>query len=76
MSALDYADLYLFKPLGITRRSWATDPQGIIVGGSELMLTPRDLAKFGWLYLCQGIWAGESILRRRGWTSRPPGTVW
>ena len=37
--ARDYADLYLFGPLGITARRWPSDPQGINVGGAELMLT-------------------------------------
>lgn len=62
MPALEYADLYLFDPLGITRRRWAADPQGISVGGTELLLTPRDMAKFGLLYLSGGRWDGQPIL--------------
>ena len=49
MTLLDYADLYLFRPLGITQRRWPADPQGITIGGAELALTPRDMAKFGYL---------------------------
>lgn len=62
MTLLDYADLYLFKPLGITRREWASDPQGITIGGAELKLTPRDMAKFGYLYLNQGHWDGTQLV--------------
>lgn len=62
MSALAYADLYLFGPLGITQRRWPADPQGINVGGAELALTPRDMAKFGYLYLNQGMWDGEQVI--------------
>jgi len=62
MSALDFATYYLFQPLGITGASWATDPQGINVGGSELMLTPRDMLKFGQLYLHRGQWDGEQVM--------------
>jgi CubicO group peptidase (beta-lactamase class C family) len=62
MPLLDYADLYLFGPLGITRRRWPADPQGISVGGAELALTPRDMAKFGYLYLNGGVWEGDSIV--------------
>jgi len=62
MSALDFADLYLFGPLGITQRSWPSDPQGYTIGGAELSLTPRDMAKLGALYLNQGIWAGDSVI--------------
>ena len=62
MSALDYADLYLFGPLGITQRTWPADPQGINVGGAELALTSRDMAKFGYLYLNRGVWDGAQII--------------
>jgi CubicO group peptidase (beta-lactamase class C family) len=62
MSALDFADMYLFGPLGITNRSWASDPQGYTVGGSELTITPRDMAKFGYLYLNEGLWDGDQVI--------------
>lgn len=62
MSALDYADLYLFGPLGITQRTWPADPQGINVGGAELALTARAMAKFGYLYLNRGVWDGAQII--------------
>jgi CubicO group peptidase (beta-lactamase class C family) len=62
MSALDFADLYLFGPLGITRRTWPADPQGVTVGGSELSLAARDMAKIGYLMLNSGAWAGQSIV--------------
>ncbi len=65
LSALEYADLYLFDPLGITRRRWAADPQGRSIGGTELLLTPRDMAKFGYLYLNGGQWDGQAILPPR-----------
>jgi CubicO group peptidase (beta-lactamase class C family) len=62
LSLLDYADLYLFGPLGITQRRWPTDPQGITIGGAELALTPRDMAKFGYLALNGGTWDGDQII--------------
>ncbi len=62
MTLLDYAALYLFGPLGITARRWPSDPQGINVGGAELKLTPRDMAKFGYLYLNGGTWSGDQIV--------------
>jgi CubicO group peptidase (beta-lactamase class C family) len=62
MSALDFADLYLFDPLGITRRVWPADPQGTTIGGSELALAARDMAKIGYLMLNQGMWEGQSIV--------------
>ncbi|NDJ79144.1 MAG: serine hydrolase [Chloroflexi bacterium] len=62
MSLLAYADLYLFTPLGIERRTWATDPQGINIGGAELSLTARGMAKLGFLALNNGRWDGTDIL--------------
>lgn len=62
MTLLEYADLYLFGPLGITARRWPADPQGVTVGGSELALRARDLAKLGLLYLNLGGWDGAEIV--------------
>ncbi len=58
----DYADEFLFGPLGITRYTWETDPQGYHVGGTGLALTPRDMAKFGYLYLNDGYWDGQQVV--------------
>jgi CubicO group peptidase (beta-lactamase class C family) len=62
LSALEFADLYLFGPLGIERRTWPADPQGITIGGAELSLRARDMAKIGYLILNQGGWDGEQIV--------------
>lgn len=62
MKAFDYAEQYLFEPLGITEYRWAQDPRGHTLGGFGLRLTPRDMAKFGYLYLNNGLWDGEQII--------------
>jgi CubicO group peptidase (beta-lactamase class C family) len=62
MSPLEYADMMLFLPLGIERRAWPADPQGITIGGAELALRARDLARLGHLYLNQGRWGDEQIV--------------
>jgi hypothetical protein len=46
----------------ISKEDWASDPQGITNGMAGLYLTPRDLAKYGYLYLNQGKWAGDQII--------------
>jgi CubicO group peptidase (beta-lactamase class C family) len=61
-TTLTYADSHLFHPLGITDYTWETDPQGVVFGGSNLHLTPRDMAKFGLLYLNNGTWNGEQLV--------------
>jgi CubicO group peptidase (beta-lactamase class C family) len=62
MTAQDYAETYLFGPLGITDYIWARDPQGLNNGGSSLHLRPRDMAKIGFLFLNNGTWNGEQIV--------------
>jgi CubicO group peptidase (beta-lactamase class C family) len=56
----------LFDRIGMSRATWERDQAGTFVGSSYLYATPRDLAKFGYLYLHDGQWAGERILAE-GW---------
>lgn len=59
LSTLDFANQYLFKPMGIEPSQWTTDPQGRNNGGRGLYLRARDMAKFGYLYLNNGQWDGK-----------------
>lgn len=58
----DFADSVLFGPLGISDVQWSKDDKGIYIGGSELFLKPRDMAKFGLLYLDGGAWNGRQVV--------------
>ncbi|MFW9768310.1 MAG: serine hydrolase domain-containing protein [Candidatus Thorarchaeota archaeon] len=69
MTPLAFADQNLFGPLGITNRQWLTDPQGVNFGGSSLALRPRDMAKFGLLFLNNGTWDGQQIVSA-DWVNR------
>jgi CubicO group peptidase (beta-lactamase class C family) len=62
MSTLDFANQYLFGPLSIDQSEWVEDPQGVAGGGDNLYLTPRDMAKIGYLYLSYGKWEGIQII--------------
>jgi len=65
MSTLDFANRFLFEPIGIAgvpEPRWPTDPQGISLGPGGLYLTPRDMAKLGYLYLQNGSWGDRQIL--------------
>lgn len=53
-STYDYARRKLARPLGIELRPWTADPQGIYLGGNEMHLRPRDMVKFGQLFLDGG----------------------
>jgi CubicO group peptidase (beta-lactamase class C family) len=57
-----YARRTLFAPLGITEFEWLGDLAGMPAAASGLRLRPRDLAKFGSLYLHAGQWNGRQIL--------------
>jgi CubicO group peptidase (beta-lactamase class C family) len=62
MSTCQFAHQYLFGPMGITAEHWGRDPRGIFSGGYNLYLTPREMAKFGLLYLHDGKWAGRPLV--------------
>jgi len=59
---LDLATEHLFNPLGLKVELWAQDLQGHYNGHGGLHLTPRQMAKFGFLYLNQGLWEGRRIV--------------
>jgi CubicO group peptidase (beta-lactamase class C family) len=62
ISAAEFAQERLFDPLGIEKPMWSADGHGVSMGGWGLQLTPRDMAKFGYLYLNEGQWDGEQIV--------------
>jgi len=61
-NALSFAEKNLFGPIGITNVRWPSNPQGITLGYSQLQMKPRDMAKFGFLYLNNGVWDGQQII--------------
>ena len=66
MSACEYARTRLFAPLGIQEvkpgTDWEADPSNVTLGGWGLHLTAREVARFGWLYVCGGRWKGQGLL--------------
>lgn len=59
---LDLSREVIFDPLGIEEVQWQRGPQGYYFGGAELFLKPRDMAKFGLLYLSGGRWRGRQVV--------------
>jgi CubicO group peptidase (beta-lactamase class C family) len=49
-----FAQEALAKPLGFSLARWPQDPQGIYFGGNDMLMTPRQMLKFGELYLNRG----------------------
>ena len=59
---LDYLQPRLFDPLGIAAPAWLESPEGITTGGYGLSLRTEDIARFGQLYLQDGVWEGRQIV--------------
>jgi CubicO group peptidase (beta-lactamase class C family) len=59
----EFAHQTLFAPLGITKVKWQFKPdKSSAETFCQLNLRPRDLAKFGLLYLNKGNWNGNQII--------------
>ena len=56
----------LLDPLGMSSATAQCDASGTWVGSSYLFATARDFARFGLLYLRDGVWEGERLLPE-GW---------
>ncbi len=65
METLAFARQYLFEPIGIRQVTWLSDSQGLAIGGWGLQLTPRDMARLGYLYLRQGNWDGRQVVSEK-----------
>jgi CubicO group peptidase (beta-lactamase class C family) len=62
MTEKEFAQKYLFEPLGIKDVYWEPDPQGYSHGWGDLYLKPLDAAKLGYLWLNKGVWNGKQIV--------------
>ncbi len=60
-----YAEKKLFGPLGIRKVVWHQDRRGTELGGFGMLLRPRDLARFGQLYLWKGRWKGRQVVPQK-----------
>jgi CubicO group peptidase (beta-lactamase class C family) len=73
-STLALARDWLGEPLGIDIPAWERDPQGIYLGGNNMLLSPRALLRFGELYRNGGLHDGKQVLSegwiRKSWETR------
>lgn len=65
LNICDFANEYLFKPLGILTFEWTClwNKEPSAAGG--LRLTARDMLKFGILYMNKGVWKGVQIVPKQ-----------
>ncbi|MEJ2597530.1 MAG: serine hydrolase [Anaerolineales bacterium] len=71
MTVADFAEQYLFNPLGIDSYEWYPFPTApeMTVASSTLYLRPRDMAKIGQMYLDGGLWNGIRVVSE-DWVSQ------
>lgn len=61
----EFAKQTLFKDLGIKNFKWNFKPDASSAETfCQVYLTPRDMAKFGLLYLNKGIWNGKQVVSK------------
>jgi hypothetical protein len=62
---VDFLRPLLLDPLGISKGAWCVErPEGGAWGGSGMMLSSRDLARFGLFLLHKGNWQGRQLISR------------
>jgi CubicO group peptidase (beta-lactamase class C family) len=60
----EFAERYLFEPLGIRGIQWNISPKGRAWIGGGARMTPREMAKTGQMMLNGGLWNGKRILSK------------
>ena len=57
-----FADKYLFGPASITVGRWDRDGAGYYLGGEDMFISARNLARFAALYASQGRYRGRQVI--------------
>ena len=63
-TAHEYLKPRLYQPLNITNTTWEENFEGVNMGASHLRMPTEDIAKFGQLYLQNGVWQGKQIISK------------
>jgi CubicO group peptidase (beta-lactamase class C family) len=61
-STCEFIQANIFDKIGIAADKWAFYEQGYFAGGHSLWLSPKELMKFGLLYLNNGAWNSSQII--------------
>jgi CubicO group peptidase (beta-lactamase class C family) len=60
----DFAQKYLFDPLGIKLFKWVYINPGFVYSSGDLRVRPRDMAKLGLLVLNKGVYNGNQVISK------------
>jgi CubicO group peptidase (beta-lactamase class C family) len=58
----EFADEYLFGPLGISSPTWVHLAGPMTYASGDLRLRPRDMAKIGYIFVNGGQWNGQQVV--------------
>lgn len=62
----EFSKKHLFDPLGIDSSNWAQRfDNGVIYAGGGLIITPREMLKFGATFLNNGYWNAQPIISKQ-----------
>ena len=61
-SLLAFAEEHLFGPTDVAVGYWPTDANGYHYGSGDIYLTARELARFGQLYLDNGVYKNTQVI--------------
>jgi len=64
ITAEEFAMENLFNKIGIEQVLWTQDKQGNSNGGWGISMRPWDMARFGFLFLNNGIWDGKQLISK------------
>jgi len=56
---------HLLTPLGIEDYYWEIDVDGHAIGYGQMQLSPRNMARFGYLYLNDGTWEDQQLISKQ-----------
>jgi CubicO group peptidase (beta-lactamase class C family) len=62
METSEFANEYLFKPMGLSEKAWYVDNRHLAYGGVGLLIGIHDMLKIGFMYLNDGYYNGRQIV--------------
>jgi len=57
-----FSEDYLFSKIGVTDYEWQLINADVVCAHGDIQLRPRDMAKFGLLFLNGGSWDGQQVI--------------